>query len=98
MENENNAKERQAAVTYFYQGHPVGSARTTLSEEAYLELTGTKKEVKPEPVKKEKTETKEKDTSKLAVVIALVIFLPLGYVLLVFVLYKLNMWWRNRKK
>ena len=98
LENENNAKERQAAVTYFYQGHPVGSARTTLSEEAYLELTGTKKEVKPEPVKKEKTETKEKDTSKLAVVIALVIFLPLGYVLLVFVLYKLNMWWRNRKK
>lgn len=98
LENRNNAKERQATVTYFYQGHPVGSARATLSEEAFSKLTGMKKEVEIEPTKQKKTETKEKDISKLAVVIALVIFLPLGYVLLVFVLYKLNMWWRNRKK
>ena len=56
-----NEKERQAAVSYFYQGQPVGSAKTTLTEEAFFELTGSKKKVKPESVKQEKTETKEKE-------------------------------------
>ena len=51
-----NEKEglRQAAVEYFYQGQPVGSAKATLTEEAFSALTGSDKKIKIESVKQEK--------------------------------------------
>ena len=100
-----NEKEgvRQAAVEYFYQGQPVGSAKATLTEEAFSALTGSDKKIKIESVKQEKKaekseQTEQKKLSKLTVVLALAVILPLGYIILVVILYKLNMRWRNRKK
>lgn len=100
-----NEKEgvRQAAVEYFYHGQPVGSAKATLTEEAFSALTGSDKKIKIESVKQEKKaekseQTEQKKLSKLTVVLALAVILPLGYIILVVILYKLNMRWRNRKK
>ena len=44
------------------------------------------------------TKSRQKKLSKLTVVLALAVILPLGYIILVVILYKLNMRWRNRKK
>ena len=100
-----NEKEgvRQAAVENFYHGQPVGSAKATLTEEAFSALTGSDKKIKIESVKQEKKaekseQTEQKKLSKLTVVLALAVILPLGYIILVVILYKLNMRWRNRKK
>lgn len=89
---------RQVLVEYSYQGQPVGKEKAILTEEAFSKLTGAEKKIKIEPVKQEKNKKQSEKKSKLAVVIALVIFLPLGYILLVILLYKLNMRWRKRKK
>lgn len=88
---------RRVLVEYSYQGQPVGKEKAILTEEAFSKLTGAEKKIKIEPVKQEKNKKQSEKKSKLAVVIALVIFLPLGYILLVILLYKLNMRWRKRK-
>ena len=89
---------RRGLVEDSYQGQPVGKEKAILTEEAFSKLTGAEKKIKIEPVKQEKNKKQSEKKSKLAVVIALVIFLPLGYILLVILLYKLNMRWRKRKK
>ncbi len=81
----------------------MGSAKATLTEEAFSALTGSDKKIKIESVKQEKKaekseQTEQKKLSKLTVVLALAVILPLGYIILVVILYKLNMRWRNRKK
>ena len=56
-----NEKEgvRQAAVEYFYHGQPVGSAKATLTEEAFSALTGSDKKIKIESVKQGKERLKK---------------------------------------
>ena len=61
-----NEKEgvRQAAVEYFYHGQPVGSAKATLTEEAFSALTGSDKKIKIESVKQEKKAEKSEQTER----------------------------------
>ena len=66
----------------------MGSAKATLTEEAFSALTGSDKKIKIESVKQEKKaekseQTEQKKLSKLTVVLALAVILPLGYIILV---------------